>query len=85
MQLEDKVLSWLIDSWKMSGTERIKVSLHGIKVPVELLQVHNTNVICYLTDYIHPAKVGICSLPTCNIAKAEGGGPFRKEKNQSGL
>ena len=60
MQLEDKVLSWLIDSWKMSGTERIKVSLHGIKDIFILL-----GTVCGLTKRVDLPVQPL--LPRCQI------------------
>jgi ataxia telangiectasia mutated family protein len=60
MQLEDKVLSWLIDSWKMSGTERTKVSLHGVRDIFILLET-----VCGLSKRVDlPVHL---SLPTCQI------------------
>ena len=60
MQLEDKVLSWLIDSWKMSGTERTKVSLHGVRDIFILLET-----VCGLSKRVNlPVHL---SLPTCKI------------------
>ena len=60
MQLEDKVLSWLIDSWKMSGTERTKVSLHGVRDIFVLLET-----VCGLSKRVDlPVYL---SLPTCQI------------------
>ena len=60
MQLEDKVLSWLIDSWKMSGTERTKVSLHGVGDIFILLET-----VCGLSKRVDlPVHF---SLPTCQI------------------
>ena len=60
MQLEDKVLSWLIDSWKMSGTERTKVSLHGVRDIFILLET-----VCGLSKRVNlPVHL---SLPTCQI------------------
>ena len=60
MQLEDKVLSWLIDSWKMSGTERTKVSLHGVGDIFVLLQT-----VCGLTKRVD--LPGHLLLPRCQI------------------
>ena len=60
MQLEDKVLSWLIDSWKISGTERIKVALHSIKDIFILLET-----VCGLTKRVDfPVNL---LLPKCQI------------------
>ena len=60
MQLEDKVLSWLIDSWKMSGTERTKFSSHGIKDIFILL-----GTVCGLSRRVDlPVQL---SLPRCKI------------------
>ena len=60
MQLEDKVLSWLIDSWKMSGTERSKVSLHCVRDIFILLET-----VCGLTKRVDlPVHL---LLPRCQI------------------
>ena len=60
MQLEDKVLSWLIDSWKMSGTERTKVALHGVKDIFILLET-----VCGLTKRVELPEHLL--LPGCQI------------------
>ena len=60
MQLEDKVLSWLIDSWKLSGTERTKVSSHGVRDIFILLET-----VCGLTKRVDlPVHL---LLPRCQI------------------
>lgn len=61
MQLEDKVLSWLVDSWKVAGAEKGKMTLHTLKDIMLLLEI-----ICGFArkSSMHSSIV----LPKCQIA-----------------
>ncbi|KAF8163206.1 hypothetical protein B0H34DRAFT_744937 [Crassisporium funariophilum] len=60
MRLEDKVLSWLIDSWKMPGNDRTKLSL---PTPNDILLLLET--VCGLAKRVNmPSQV---LLPQCQI------------------
>jgi ataxia telangiectasia mutated family protein len=62
MQLEEKVLSWLVDSWKVVGMARKRMSLHGVKDLMLLLES-----ICGLAK--HSNLLSRVPLPNCHIAE----------------
>ena len=63
MQLEEKVLSWLVDSWKIIGNDKGKMSLHVVKDVMLLLEN-----ICGV-----PKRTSLISralLPQCQIVES---------------